>query len=120
MVYTVCAHVHDRTNKPGNTSSTWREEPVDFQFGKDANLERRYYPNLTLYSKKLIKIMELLLDYYPSHLGDFDHYSSDQDIFKEFMYYYPELKAYIKTYLRILPKDQPQDPRLDIGNCGDE
>lgn len=120
MVYYVGAKVKDRTNKPGNTSLTWRDEPVDFQFGKDAHLVDRFHPTIRLYSKKLIKIMELLLDYYPDHLGDFDDYDSRKDNFEEFMYYYPELKVYFNTYLRSLPKDQPQDPRLDIGNCGDE
>lgn len=120
MIYHVTAEVTDRTNKPGNTLLTWKDEPVDFQFGRDAHLITRHYPSIQIYSKKLIRIMELLLDYYPGHLGDFGDYFSRQDNFEELLYYYPELKAYFNTYLRSLPKDQLQDPRLYIGNCGDE
>ena len=120
MVYEIGADVKDKTNKLGNTLLTWRDEPVDFQFGKDAYLINRHWPTIQLYSKKLIKIMELLLDYYPDHMGDFDIYNSNDDNFEEFMYYYPELKAYFNTYIRRLPEDLPLDPKLEIGSCGDE
>lgn len=120
MVFEVGADVKDRTNKLGNTLLTWRDEPVDFQFGKDAYLITRHWPIIQLYSGKLIKVMELLLDYYPDHMGDFDIYDSRNDNFDEFMYYYPELKAYFNTYIRRLPEDLPLDPKLEIGSCGDE
>jgi hypothetical protein len=120
VVYYVQAEVRNKTNKEGNTLSTRRDEPADFQFGKDAQLIRRFWPMLKLLSKKLIRIMELLLDYYPDHLGDFDYYPSQEDNFVEFMYYYPELKAYFNTYVRSQPDNHPVDPKLDIGSCGDE
>ena len=120
IIYYVDADVIDKTNKSANTVWTWRDEPVDFQFGKDAELIFTYSPLLRLISKNLIKIMEMLLDYYPDHLEDFDDYYLTADNFQELMHYYPELKAYFNTYLRSLPKDHPLDPRLDIGSCGDE
>ena len=120
IVYYIDADVIDKTNKSANTLLTWRENPVDFQFGKDAELTRTYYPLINLVSKNLIKIMELLLDYYPNHLGDFDEYHANEGNFEVFMHYYPELKAYFNTYYRSLPNDEPPDPKLEIGNCGDE
>jgi hypothetical protein len=120
MFYHVDAKVLDKTNKSGNTSSTWRDEPVDFQLGRDAELIQRFWPAIRLESKGLIRTMEQLLDYYPDHLGDYDYYASSKDVFEEFMYYYPELKAYFNSYVQSLPRDKPLDARLDIGSCGDE
>lgn len=120
LVHYIDVTVEDKTNKSANTMLTWRDDPVDFQFGRDARLLDTSWPLITLYSKNLIKVMELLLDYYPDHLGDFDDYHGGESGFEEFMHYYPELKAYFKAYLQSLPKEQPLDPRLDIGNCGDE
>jgi hypothetical protein len=114
------AVVIDKTNKSANSIFTWRNEPIDFQFGDDAELIRTYLPVLRLVSKNLIKIMESLLDYYPDHLEHFHDYHPKQGNFQELMHYYPELKAYFNTYIQSLPKDQPLDPRLDIGICGDE
>lgn len=141
LLYRVTATVRDKTHKSGNTPSTWRDEPIDFQFGVDAKLLYSSTPTIFLYSERLIKIMKLLLAYYPDYTGDFvqyevdrdeygvdrdhtgverDHYGPQKDSFVEFMYYYPELKAYFNTYIRSLPTDQLLDPRLDIGDCGDE
>lgn len=120
ILYCVDADVVDKTDKSANTMLTWRENPVDFQVGKDAQLVSTTLPLISLYSKNLIRIMELILDYYPAHLGDFEDYYTHEGNFEELMHYYLELKAYFNTYLRSLPKDQSLDPRLDIGNCGDE
>lgn len=120
LLYQLKADVKDKTNKSGNTPSTWRDEPVDFQFGVDARLLRSHTPSILLQSKRLIKIMELLLAYYPFRTGDFVQYKVERENFVDFMHYYPELKAYFNTYIRSLPTDQRLDPRLDIGDCGDE
>lgn len=86
-----------------------------------ANLAlQRYWPCITLYSKRLIKLMECILDYYPD-LGYYDFYTSTvKDTIVEMMYCYAELKEYFYSYFYKLSKDEQSDPKLDIGSCGDE
>lgn len=120
LVYYVQADVIDKTGKDSNTSKTWRDEPADFEFGRDALLRKRYWPVLKLYSKRLIRVLELILDYYPDR-GDYKQYNSElEDTFVELMYCYAELKAYFDSYLQSIPEEGGNDPRLEIGNCGDE
>jgi len=69
LVYTVEADVTDKTQKPSNTSLTWREQPSDFEFGRDALLDERHSPSMQFYSKRLIKVLDDILDYYPFRDG---------------------------------------------------
>jgi hypothetical protein len=120
LTYYVDAVVQDKTGKEPNTSKTWREQPADFEFGRDAVLKNRYWPNLKLYSKKLIKLCELVLDYYPLR-GDGKTFQPPiRDTFVEFMYCYQELKQYLNTYRQSLPEDEQSDRKLELGSCGDE
>lgn len=120
MTYYVDADVKDKTDKEPNTSKTWRDQPVDFELGRDAVLHERYWPRIKLHSRRLVKIMDAVLDYYP-YRGDADSFSSElEDNFTALMYCYAELKHYFNTYRSALPTELQADPRLEIGNCGDE
>lgn len=123
----VGVHVADKTRKSGNSLATWREEPVDFEFGKDAMILSLKAPELQIYSKRLIDVMEHLMDYYPSKLGDFALYVSVLGAcYVEIMHFYAELKAYHNMYLASAPPDDRslrQSPEWkqisDVGDCGD-
>ena len=120
LVYYVDANVIDKTKKKSNTSSTWRDEPVDFEFGRDAVLESRHEPNLKLYSKKLMKLVDLILDYCP-YRGDHEVFSSTLgDNFTALMSCYAEMKEYFDTYRRSLPEEEQQNTELNVESCGDE
>lgn len=120
MAYNVEADVKDKTNKEPNTSRTWRDQPVDFEFGRDAVLLDRCLPDIKFYSKRLIKVVDAILDYYP-YRGETDYFIADRgDNFTEIMYCYAELKHYFNSYYWALPKEKQDDPKLNIGSCGDE
>jgi len=115
----VDANIKDKTQKEPNTKTS-RDLRVDFGFGRDALLKSRYWPMMKLYSKRLIKVVDLILNYYP-YRGDTDTFSSDlEDNFVVIMCCYAELKHYFGTYRQSLPKGKQADPKLDIGSCGDE
>jgi hypothetical protein len=65
LAYFIYADIVDKTQKQGNTIWTWREDKPDFELGPDAVLQRRYWPHLKLFSKRLISVVENILDYYP-------------------------------------------------------
>ncbi|KAI0153027.1 hypothetical protein GGR57DRAFT_513280 [Xylariaceae sp. FL1272] len=121
MIYTVPTIVEERTKKDGNSALTWRDEPVDFEFKRDAHLLKTSEPQITLWSKRLIRIMEKLMNYYPSHLGSYNSYKSIlDDLFVEILYFYPEMKLYLKTYQDTISDDPVKLARVAIGSCGDE
>lgn len=124
LIYTIPVDVEDWRQRQGNTPSTWHDGPIDFDFDRDAHIVNRRSPHLTLCSKRLTRIMELLMDYYPAHIGSYDEYTATtQDTFAEIMYYYAEMKAYLSTYsqsIREDDQDSQNDLNLDIGNCGDD
>jgi hypothetical protein len=120
LTYYVEADVKDKTDKEPNTSRTWRDQPVDFEFGRDAVLNDRYLPNMKFYSKRLIKVVDAILDYYP-YRGETDFFKAEPgDNFRTLMYCYAELKHYFNSYVRTLPNHKQDDSKLNIGTCGDE
>lgn len=120
LVYYIDADVKDKTKKEANTASTWRDEPVDFEFGRDAVLQRRYWPALSIYSKKILKVLEQVLDYWP-YLEDDDFFGSElKDNIVVLMSCYAELKEYFNGYLQSLPAEQRAIPKLAVESCGDE
>ncbi|KAK0630302.1 hypothetical protein B0T17DRAFT_528091 [Bombardia bombarda] len=120
LTWRVEATVHDlqATKLKGNSAHTWRQQPADFEFGRDAHLLSRKWPELIIHSRALVKLMEQLLDYYPAHIGYYHRYSSIiEDTIPEIMYCYAELKAYFGTYSASKGNAAVG---LDIGNCGDD
>lgn len=119
--------VLDKTGKSGNSLATWREEPVDFEFSRDAMVLSIHAPRLEIHSKKLIDVMEQLMDYYPDKLRDFQQYESKLNgCYVDIMHFYAELKAYHNVYLNSIPAtdtalhSSPEWLRTaDIGDCGD-
>ncbi|KAI1260384.1 hypothetical protein F5Y18DRAFT_405809 [Xylariaceae sp. FL1019] len=121
MIYTVAATVQEKTKKKGNSAMTWRDEPVDFQFKRDAHLLQAHKPKITFWSKRLIRTMEQLMSYYPSRFGSYNVYTSILDnIFIEVLYFFPEMKRYLKTYQDTIAGDLDKLARLSVGSCGDE
>jgi hypothetical protein len=120
MTYYVEADVIDKTNKEPNTSRTWRDQPVDFEFGRDAVLHDRYLPYMKFYSRRLINVVDAILDYFP-YRGDTDFFMAESgDMFVTIIYCYAELKQYFSSYYEALPKEKQANPKLNIGSCGDE
>lgn len=119
--------VLDKTGKSGNSLATWREEPVDFEFSRDAMVLSIHAPRLEIHSKKLIDVMEQLMDYYPDKLRDFQQYESKLNgCYVDIMHFYAELKAYHNVYLDSIPatdstvRSSPEWIRTaDVGDCGD-
>jgi hypothetical protein len=120
LTYTVRAEVIDITGKESNTSTTWKDRPVDFQFGRDAVLFTRMRPTIMIHSKRLIKVITTTLNYYPYRTNENLFAANLDDSFHELMYCYQELKLYLNSYLKMLSKEKRGHPKLNIGSCGDE
>jgi hypothetical protein len=121
LTYTVVANAIDITGQESNTSTTWRQRPANFEFGRDAVLLRSYHPTLKIHSKKVVKLINAALPYYPyrTRTSDGVFTATLSETFPPIMHCYQELKHYFRSYLRTLAPDQRVNTRLDIGNCGD-
>lgn len=123
LMYYVFADVETRNEKESNTSKNWREKPVDFVFGRDAILKKRYKPEIKIQSKNLIKVIDTILDYWPGR-GDHDlfpcEHIGESELFFHPMLCYAELKHYFRRYRDGLPEEEREDPRLALEDCGDE
>ncbi|EAT77618.1 hypothetical protein HBH56_208050 [Parastagonospora nodorum] len=120
LTYFVSADVIDITGKESNTSTTWRDRPVDFQFGRDAVLFTRFPANITIHSKRLISIVNAALSYYPYRSDPDRFHANPYDSFPDLMHCYQELKHYFSAFLESLPEEQRVDPKLNCPSCGDE
>ncbi|KEF54313.1 uncharacterized protein A1O9_09479 [Exophiala aquamarina CBS 119918] len=90
----------DKTGKSGNSLATWREEPADFELGRDAMAINMGPPRVEIHSKRLIDVMEQIMDYYPAKHGAFEQYDSVLDAcYVDIMHCYAEMKAYHNLYL---------------------
>ncbi|KAK5056713.1 hypothetical protein LTR84_012245 [Exophiala bonariae] len=120
-------NVLDKTGKLGNSLATWKEEPADFELTKDAMVFKVHAPRLEIHSKRLIDVMEQLMDYYPDNLRNFQQYASKLNgCYVDIMHFYAELKAYHKTYIDSVPTTDTATRESsdwmwtkDIGDCGD-
>ena len=119
--------VLDKTGKPGNTLATWRDQPADFEFGRDAMVLDIRSPYVQIHSKRLIAVMEQMMDYYPEKRGDFQRFDGVLGAcYVGIMHFYAEMKAYHNLYLKSIPIDDTSLRTttefariLDIGDCGD-
>lgn len=119
LTYSIRAEVFDLTGKESNTVETWRDQPVDFKFGRDAILLSRLSPTMTIHAKQVVQLINAALPYYPYRLPR-DHFVATGDVFPQIMHCYQELKNYFNSYLSSLAPAERDHPKLDIGNCGDE
>jgi hypothetical protein len=104
LTYNTMANVVDLTGKESNTSTTWRQRPVDFQFGRDAILMHRRDPFMTIHSRKVVNLINAALPYYPYRVKD-DEFTAVLDTFPPIMHCYQELKHYFNSYVETLPQD---------------
>lgn len=117
----------DKTGKPGNSLATWRDQPVDFEFGRDAMVLEIRAPRIDFHSRRLVDVMEQMMDYYPEKHGNFRHCNAVLGTcYVDIMHFYAEMKAYHSLYLKSIPMDDstlrksPEFSRIsDIGDCGD-